>query len=37
LIDKDDLTNLQQTIKEDMSKWLATSRRYDDLAIEDIW
>jgi site-specific recombinase XerD len=37
LIDKDDLNGLKQTIKEDMSEWLATLERYDDSSIEDIW
>ena len=37
LIDKKDLTDLKQTIKQDMPEWLATLERYDDPAIEDIW
>ena len=37
LIDKEDLTDLKQTIKEEMPEWLATLRRYDDLSIKDIW
>ncbi|MBN4053147.1 recombinase [bacterium AH-315-L15] len=37
LIDKEDLTDLKQTIKEDMPEWLATLERYDDPSIEDIW
>ena len=37
LIDKEDLTDLKQTIKEDMPEWLATLDRYDDPSIEDVW
>jgi site-specific recombinase XerD len=37
LIDKEDLIDLKQTIKEEMPEWLATLRRYDDLSIEDVW
>lgn len=37
LIDKEDLTFLTQTIKEDMSEWLATMERYDDPLVEDVW
>ena len=37
LIDKEDLTILKQTIKEEMPEWLATLRRFDDLSIEDVW
>nr|WP_320016325.1 phage integrase SAM-like domain-containing protein [uncultured Desulfobacter sp.] len=37
LIDKEDLIDLKQTIKEDMPEWLATLRRYDDPSIEDFW
>jgi len=37
LIDKEDLTYLNQTIKEDMSEWLATMERYDDPLVEDVW
>ena len=40
LIDKEDLENLKETIKEEMPEWLATMGRYDDLSItdmEDVW
>ena len=37
LIDKEDLTDLKQTMKEDMPEWLATLGRYDDPSVEDIW
>lgn len=37
LIDKDDLADLKEMIKEDMPEWLATLSRYDDLSIEDVW
>ncbi len=37
LIDKEDLIDLKQTIKEDMPEWLATLARYYDLSIEDVW
>lgn len=37
LIEKEDLIDLKQTIKEDMPEWLATLDRYDDLSIEDVW
>ena len=37
LIDKEDLADLKQTIKEDMPEWLATLARYHDHSIEDIW
>ena len=37
LIEKEDLIDLKQTIKEDMPEWLATLERYDDLSIEDVW
>ncbi|MBM9520963.1 phage integrase SAM-like domain-containing protein [Desulforhopalus vacuolatus] len=37
LIDKKDLTNLKQTIKEKMPEWLENLGRYDDLSIEDVW
>jgi hypothetical protein len=37
LIDKEELTDLKQTIKEDMPEWLTTLRRYDDPSIEDVW
>ena len=34
LIDKDDLNELEETIKKEMPEWLAALKRYDDLAIE---
>jgi uncharacterized protein YggL (DUF469 family) len=40
LIDKEDLEDLKETIKEEMPEWLATMGRYDDLSItdmEDVW
>jgi site-specific recombinase XerD len=37
LIDKEDLIDLKQTIKENMPEWLATLGRYDDPSIEDVW
>jgi hypothetical protein len=36
VVDKEDLDELKQTIKEEMPEWLATLRRYDDLSIEDM-
>lgn len=36
LIDKDDLQELKETIKEGMDEWLATVERYDDPEIEDM-
>ena len=36
LIDKDDLQELKETIKEEMSEWLETLRRYDDPLTEDM-
>lgn len=37
LIDLESLVDLKQKIKDDMPEWLATLRRYDDPAIEDVW
>ena len=37
LIDKDDLDDLKEAIKEGMPEWLATLDRYDDPSVEDIW
>jgi site-specific recombinase XerD len=37
LIDKDDLADLKETIKEGMPGWLATLARYDDPSVEDVW
>ncbi|MEL4897114.1 recombinase [Crocosphaera sp. Alani8] len=36
LIDEDDLNELFETIKEEMSEWLETVERYDDPSIEDM-
>jgi len=39
-IDIEDLTELKETIKEEMPEWLATLDRYDDPSIEemeDVW
>jgi intergrase/recombinase len=36
LIEKDDLQELKETIKEEMSEWLATLERYDDPSIDDM-
>lgn len=37
LVDKEDLIDLKQTIKEEMPEWLAILRRFDDQSIEDVW
>jgi site-specific recombinase XerD len=37
LIDKDDLDDLKETIKEGMPEWLATLKRYDDPSVDDVW
>lgn len=37
LIEKDDLDDLKETIKEGMPEWLATLDRYDDPSVEDVW
>jgi site-specific recombinase XerD len=37
LIEKEELTDLKQRIKEDMPEWLATLDRYDDPSVEDVW
>jgi len=37
LIDKQDLSDLKETIKEEMPGWLATLERYDDPSIEEVW
>lgn len=37
LIEKEDLADLKETIKEGMSEWLATLDRYDDPSVEDVW
>ena len=36
LVDKEDLDDLKETIKEEMPEWLATLKRYDDPSIEDM-
>ncbi len=36
LITAEDLADLKETIKENMSEWQATLRRYDDPDIEDM-
>lgn len=36
-IDKDDLADLKETIKEGMPEWLATLKRYDDPSVDDVW
>ncbi len=36
LIDKDDLNEIKETIKEEMTEWLETLERYDDPSIEDM-
>jgi hypothetical protein len=36
IIDKDDLRELKETIKEEMSEWLETLERYDDPLTEDM-
>lgn len=37
LIEKDDLDDLKEAIKEGMPEWLATLDRYDDPSVEDVW
>ncbi len=37
LIDKEDLSDLKETIKKGMPEWLATLERYDDPSVEDVW
>jgi intergrase/recombinase len=36
LIEPDDLKELKETIKEEMSEWLSTLERYDDPSIDDL-
>ena len=36
-IDKEDLEDLKDTIKEGMPEWLATLKRYDDPSVDDVW
>jgi site-specific recombinase XerD len=37
LIDKQDLIDLEQTIKVELPEWLSTLRRFDDQSIDDVW
>ncbi len=37
LIDKEDLSDLKETIKAEMPEWLAALGRYDDPSIEEVW
>ncbi|MCI5122936.1 MAG: recombinase [Candidatus Electrothrix sp. AR5] len=37
LIDKEELMDLKQMIKEDMPEWLENMGRHDDPSIEDVW
>jgi len=37
LIEKAELVDLKETIKEGMPEWLATLERYDDPSVEDVW
>ena len=37
LVDKNDLIDLKQTIKEDMPEWLEALERSDNLSVEDAW
>nr|CAA6824738.1 MAG: Unknown protein [uncultured Thiotrichaceae bacterium] len=37
LIEKDDLDELKEVIKEGMPEWLSALDRYDDLSVDDIW
>lgn len=36
LVDKEDLNDLKERIKEDMPEWIATINRYDDESITDM-
>jgi len=36
VVDKEDLDELKQTIREERPEWLATLKRYDDPSIEDM-
>jgi site-specific recombinase XerD len=36
LIEKEDLDNLKETIKEEMPEWIATMKRYDDPSITNM-
>jgi site-specific recombinase XerD len=37
LVEKESLSDLKETIKEEMPEWLATLGRYDDPSIEEVW
>ncbi len=37
LVEKGDLNDLKETIKEGMPEWLATLDRYDDPLVDDVW
>jgi site-specific recombinase XerD len=37
LISIEGLTELKETIKENMPEWLDTMARYEDLSIDDVW
>jgi len=37
LIEKEDLDDMKETIKEGMPEWLETLDRFDDLSVEDVW
>jgi len=37
LVEKEDLLDLKEIIKEGMPEWLATLSRYDDPSVEDVW
>lgn len=37
LIDKEELIDLKETIKEGMPEWLETLDRYDTPSVEDVW
>ncbi|NOZ40813.1 MAG: recombinase [Planctomycetes bacterium] len=37
LVEIEGLTELKQTIKEELPEWLATLERYDDLSVDDVW
>ena len=36
LIEKEDLDDLKETVKEEMPEWLSTMKRYDDQSITDM-